>query len=147
MGKTRGLSLIRCSGFIPKETLSKSLLAGRDALKVRPSAAKAARVAGSDGMAEAMPLQSSPWGRLIRISLAQLDRNIIGLNPALDITTSTNANILNCAPSSTTCLKTIRISINLLGDATTGVDMQTNVRPVITLMGDARLVNNVGNNY
>jgi prepilin-type N-terminal cleavage/methylation domain-containing protein len=73
--------------------------------------------------------------------------NIIGLNPALDITTSANANILNCAPSSTTCLKTIRISINLLGDATTGVDMQTRVRPVVTLMGDARLVNNVGNNY
>src|SRR6266853_4266515 len=73
--------------------------------------------------------------------------SIISINPALDITTATNSAILNCAPSSTTCLKTIRITINLLGDATTGVDMQTRVRPVVTLMGDARLVNNVGNNY
>jgi|ERR1700692_30889 len=73
---------------------------------------------------------------------------IITLNPALDITTTPNANILNCAPSiNSNCVKTIRITINLLADATTGVDMQTNVRPVITLMGDARLVNNVGNNY
>jgi len=72
---------------------------------------------------------------------------IISLNPYLDITTSNNSAILNCAPSSTTCLKTIRITINLLGDATTGVDMQTRVRPVVTLMGDARLVNNVGNNF
>jgi prepilin-type N-terminal cleavage/methylation domain-containing protein len=72
---------------------------------------------------------------------------IISLNPYLDITTSTNSAILNCAPSSTTCLKTIRITINLLSDETTGVDMQTRVRPVVTLMGDARLVNNVGNNY
>ena len=74
--------------------------------------------------------------------------NIIALNPALDITTTPNSQILNCPPSSAqNCLKTIRITINLLADATTGVDMQTNVRPVITLMGDARLVNNVGNNY
>jgi prepilin-type N-terminal cleavage/methylation domain-containing protein len=72
---------------------------------------------------------------------------IISINPALDITTATNSAILNCAPSSTTCLKTIRITINLLGDPTTGVDMQTRTRPVVTLMGDARLVNNVGNNY
>ncbi len=47
-----------------KETLINFLLAGRDALKVRPSAAKAACVAGSGGMAEAMPFQSSPVGRL-----------------------------------------------------------------------------------
>jgi prepilin-type N-terminal cleavage/methylation domain-containing protein len=73
---------------------------------------------------------------------------IIALNPALDITNLTNSQILNCAPNvASNCLKTIRITINLLADATTGVDMQTNVRPVITLMGDARLVNNVGNNY
>ena len=72
---------------------------------------------------------------------------IISINPYLDITTSTNSAILNCAPSSTTCLKTIRITINLLSDETTGVDIQTRVRPVVTLMGDARLVNNVGNNF
>jgi prepilin-type N-terminal cleavage/methylation domain-containing protein len=73
---------------------------------------------------------------------------IIALNPALDITTTTNSQILNCAPSSAqNCLKTIRITINLLGDAATGVDLQSRTRPVVTLMGDARLVNNVGNNY
>jgi type II secretory pathway pseudopilin PulG len=67
---------------------------------------------------------------------------IIPINPALDITTTTNSQILNCGPSSTSCVKTIRITINLLGDATTGVDMQTRTRPVTTLVGDARLVNN-----
>jgi prepilin-type N-terminal cleavage/methylation domain-containing protein len=68
--------------------------------------------------------------------------NIIPINPALDTSTSANSLILNCQPTSTNCVKTIRITINLLGDATTGVDLQTRVRPVITLVGDARLVNN-----
>jgi prepilin-type N-terminal cleavage/methylation domain-containing protein len=68
--------------------------------------------------------------------------SIIQINPFLDISTSTNSLILNCAPTSTNCVKTIRITINLLGDATTGVDMQTHTRPVTTLVGDARLVNN-----
>jgi type II secretory pathway pseudopilin PulG len=68
--------------------------------------------------------------------------NIIQINPALDNSTSANSLILNCQPTSTSCVKTIRITINLLGDATTGVDLQTRVRPVTTLVGDARLVNN-----
>ena len=68
--------------------------------------------------------------------------NIIQINPALDTGTSASSIILNCQPTSTNCVKTIRITINLLGDATTGVDLQTRVRPVITLVGDARLVNN-----
>jgi type II secretory pathway pseudopilin PulG len=68
--------------------------------------------------------------------------NIIQINPALDNSTSANSLILNCQPTSTNCVKTIRITINLLGDATTGVDQQTRVRPVTTLVGDARLVNN-----
>jgi hypothetical protein len=51
--------------YSSKEALIKSLLAGRDVLKVRPSGAKAAGVAGSDGMAEAMPFQSPPWANLI----------------------------------------------------------------------------------
>jgi prepilin-type N-terminal cleavage/methylation domain-containing protein len=73
---------------------------------------------------------------------------VIPLNPALDITTLTNSQILNCPPASgQNCLKTIRITLNLLADSTTGVDLQSHTRPVITLMGDARLVNNVGNNY
>jgi len=40
---------------LPKGTPTKFLLARRDALKARPSAAKAACVAGSNGMAKAMP--------------------------------------------------------------------------------------------
>jgi len=67
---------------------------------------------------------------------------IIQINPALDNSTSTNSLILNCQPTSANCVKTIRITINLLGDAATGVDLQTRVRPVTTLVGDARLVNN-----
>jgi prepilin-type N-terminal cleavage/methylation domain-containing protein len=68
--------------------------------------------------------------------------NIIQINPGLDLTTTTNSQILNCQPTFTNCVKTIRITLNLLGDPTTGVDQQTRVRPVTTLVGDARLVNN-----
>ena len=56
-----------------------------------------------------------------------------------DLSTSTN---LNCSPSSQTCIKSIRLTINLLANGTTGVDLKTNTRPVTTLVGDARLVNN-----
>jgi type II secretory pathway pseudopilin PulG len=66
--------------------------------------------------------------------------NIIALPQ--DVTTTTGSAIVNCNPNSTTCVKTIRITINLLGDPISGVDMKTNVRPVTTLVGDARLVNN-----
>jgi hypothetical protein len=49
---------------------------------------------------------------------------------------------LTCAPSSNSCIKSIRLTINLLANGTSGVDIKTNVRPVTTLVGDARLVNN-----
>jgi prepilin-type N-terminal cleavage/methylation domain-containing protein len=52
------------------------------------------------------------------------------------------SSVLNCTPASVTCIKSIRLTINLLANATTGVDLKTNVRPVTTLVGDARLVNN-----
>jgi hypothetical protein len=39
-------------------------------------------------------------------------------------------------------VKSIRLTINLLANATTGVDLQTKTRPVTTLVGNARLVNN-----
>jgi hypothetical protein len=51
-------------------------------------------------------------------------------------------NRLNCTSTSNTCIKTIRLTINLLANGLTGVDLKTNVRPVTTLVGDARLVNN-----
>jgi len=51
---------------------------------------------------------------------------------------------LNCGinPSNVSCVKSIRLTINLLAPAATGVDMKTLVRPVMTLVGTARLVNN-----
>ena len=66
--------------------------------------------------------------------------NIISLPQ--DITTSAGSAILNCGPTSVSCVKSIRLTINLLANATTGVDMKTRVRPVTTLVGTARLVNN-----
>ena len=59
-----------------------------------------------------------------------------------DITTSAGSAILNCGTTSTNCVKSIRLTINLLANGTTGVDMKTRVRPVTTLVGTARLVNN-----
>src|SRR4029077_18090663 len=66
--------------------------------------------------------------------------NIISLPQ--DITSSAGSAILNCGTTSTTCVKSIRLTINLLANGTTGVDMKTRVRPVTTLVGTARLVNN-----
>jgi prepilin-type N-terminal cleavage/methylation domain-containing protein len=50
--------------------------------------------------------------------------------------------LMTCSVSGISCIKSIRLTINLLANATTGVDMQTRVRPVTTLVGSARLVNN-----
>ena len=66
--------------------------------------------------------------------------NIVALPQ--DITTPAGTAMLKCAATSTSCVKSIRLTINLLANATTGVDMQTHVRPVMTLVGNARLVNN-----
>jgi prepilin-type N-terminal cleavage/methylation domain-containing protein len=66
--------------------------------------------------------------------------NIISLPQ--DISTPAGSAILNCGPSSTTCVKSIRVTINLLANATAGVDLETKVQPVNTMVGDARLVNN-----
>jgi prepilin-type N-terminal cleavage/methylation domain-containing protein len=59
-----------------------------------------------------------------------------------DNTSPAGAAYLACPLGSAACIKSIRLTINLLADAVTGVDMKTNVRPVTTLVGDARLVNN-----
>jgi prepilin-type N-terminal cleavage/methylation domain-containing protein len=57
-------------------------------------------------------------------------------------TTASSAAKLNCGPASTDCIKTIRITVNLLANQLAGVDLKTKIRPVVTLVGDARLVNN-----
>jgi hypothetical protein len=66
--------------------------------------------------------------------------NIVPLPVALSVPGSTQT--LTCSVSSITCIKSIRLTINLLADATTGLDLQNKVRPVSTLVGSARLVNN-----
>lgn len=60
----------------------------------------------------------------------------------VDISTTAGAQTLTCAPAATQCLRSIRITINLLASSTTGMDLQTKVRPVTTLVGSSRLVNN-----
>jgi type II secretory pathway pseudopilin PulG len=67
---------------------------------------------------------------------------ILSINPPLDITTPAGTQALTCSLASVNCVKSIRLTINLLANATTGADMQTRVRPVTTLVGNARLVNN-----
>ena len=60
----------------------------------------------------------------------------------VDLSVAGSTQLLTCSVSSISCIKSIRLTINLLADATTGVDSQTKVRPVTTLVGSARLVNN-----
>jgi prepilin-type N-terminal cleavage/methylation domain-containing protein len=62
----------------------------------------------------------------------------------VDMNTSPNppTQILTCAVSSISCIKSIRLTINLLANATTGVDLSNKTRPVTTLVGSARLVDN-----
>jgi len=67
---------------------------------------------------------------------------ILSINPPLDITTPAGTQALTCSVSTTNCVKSIRLTINLLANAVTGADLQTRVRPVTTLVGNARLVNN-----
>jgi hypothetical protein len=60
----------------------------------------------------------------------------------LDITTPNGTAALTCAATSTSCVKSVRLTINLLANATTGADLRTKIRPVTTMVGNARLVNN-----
>jgi prepilin-type N-terminal cleavage/methylation domain-containing protein len=60
----------------------------------------------------------------------------------VDLSVPGSTQTLTCSVDSISCIKSIRLTINLLGNATTGVDLQTKVRPVTTLVGSARLVNN-----
>jgi hypothetical protein len=66
--------------------------------------------------------------------------NVIAL--PLDLSNPANTQTLTCSVSSISCVKSIRLTINLLANATTGTDLQTKVRPVTTMVGNARLVNN-----
>ena len=66
--------------------------------------------------------------------------NIVPLPVDLSVPGSTQ--LMTCSVDSISCIKSIRLTINLLANATTGADLQTKVRPVTTMVGSARLVNN-----
>jgi prepilin-type N-terminal cleavage/methylation domain-containing protein len=66
--------------------------------------------------------------------------NIVSL--PVDLATAGATQTLTCAIQSVTCIKSIRLTLNLLANATTGVDMKDRTRPITTLVGNARLVNN-----
>lgn len=66
--------------------------------------------------------------------------NVIAM-PA-DLQVGGNTQTLNCGLNNIGCIKAIRLTVNLLANATTGTDLKTGVRPVTTLVGTARLVNN-----
>jgi prepilin-type N-terminal cleavage/methylation domain-containing protein len=70
------------------------------------------------------------------------DQNGLIVQLPQDNTTTAGAALLACPIGTANCIKSIRLTINLLASAVTGVDLKTNVRPVTTLVGDARLVNN-----
>ena len=70
------------------------------------------------------------------------DQNGLIIPLPQDLNTAAGSALLNCSATSTNCVKSIRLTINLLANGITGIDSKTNVRPVITLVGDARLVNN-----
>lgn len=67
-----------------------------------------------------------------------------GNNIALpvDLSVSGSTQTLTCSVANISCIKSIRLTINLLANSVTGADLQSNVRPVTTLVGTARLVNN-----
>jgi len=66
--------------------------------------------------------------------------NIVPMPVDLSVPGSTQ--LMTCSVDSISCIKSIRLTINLLANATTGVDLQTRTRPVTTMVGSARLVNN-----
>ena len=70
------------------------------------------------------------------------DQNGLIIPLPLSIANAADWPTLTCASTSTSCVKSIRLTINLLANGVTGLDLKTNVRPVVTLVGDARLVNN-----
>ena len=70
------------------------------------------------------------------------DQNGLIIPLPLTIANAADWPTLTCASTSTSCVKSIRLTINLLANGVTGLDLKTNVRPVVTLVGDARLVNN-----
>jgi type II secretory pathway pseudopilin PulG len=65
--------------------------------------------------------------------------NIISL-PRV-ITTLADQPVLSCNSAIAPCIKSMRLTINLLGSGASGYDPKTMVRPVVTLVGNGRINN------
>jgi type II secretory pathway pseudopilin PulG len=57
------------------------------------------------------------------------------------ITTVADQPVLSCNSPTAPCIKSIRLTINLLGSGASGYDPKTGVRPVVTLVGNGRINN------
>jgi hypothetical protein len=57
------------------------------------------------------------------------------------ITTVADQPVLSCNSPTAPCIKSIRLTINLLGNGASGYDPKTGVRPVATLVGNGRINN------
>ena len=58
-----------------------------------------------------------------------------------DINTVADRPVLSCNSATAPCIKSIRLTINLLGSGASGYDPKTGVRPVVTLVGNGRIDN------
>jgi len=65
--------------------------------------------------------------------------NIISL-PRV-ITTVADQPVLSCNSATAPCIKSVRLTINLLGNGASGYDPKTGVRPVVSLVGNGRIDN------
>ncbi len=57
------------------------------------------------------------------------------------ITTVADQPVLSCNSATAPCIKSVRLTINLLGNGATGYDPKTGVRPVVSLVGNGLIDN------
>jgi prepilin-type N-terminal cleavage/methylation domain-containing protein len=57
------------------------------------------------------------------------------------ITTVADQPVLSCNSATAPCIKSVRLTINLLGNGATGYDPKTGVRPVVSLVGSGLIAN------
>jgi hypothetical protein len=57
------------------------------------------------------------------------------------ITTVADQPVLSCNSATAPCIKSVRLTINLLGNGATGYDPKTGVRPVVSLVGNGLIGN------
>jgi prepilin-type N-terminal cleavage/methylation domain-containing protein len=69
------------------------------------------------------------------------DQNGNSVTLPRDITVAGDQAVLNCTAASVSCIKTVRLTLNLLGNGSSGYDPKTGVRPVLTLVGNGRINN------